>query len=547
MDSSLPHAAKWLVILTAAVIWFMLPGYRDLIEPDEGRYAEIPREMKASGDWLTPRLNDFKYFEKPPLQYWMTAVSYTLFGESNATARLWVLLCGFAAALWLMYVGGRLWGELTGFYAFLVVQSMLLYFVLGHLLPLDMSLSAFMTAALGALLVAQSSRDDPSAVRNWMLLSWLLTAFAVLSKGLVGFVLPGAAVVIYTIWQRDWALWRHLHIGKGALLLLLVTAPWFLLVSRANPEFAEFFFIHEHFDRYTTNVHGREEALWYFLPVLLVGMFPWIGNGVRALLHPGFRWRPAAPSTFDAERLLWVYVVFILLFFSLGRSMLAPYLLPLIAPLALLAARQLRHGAETRMTAWLLVGLGVLLIIAGFFAAQFASAKVPVDAISRFSHWAYPAALIMVAGGLAAHYLLATRGVTAITTLAVTAMLSMQLLMLGYQHIGEYRSSSKLADLVRPLSDRGAAVYAVGIYPQSLPFYLGRTVQLAVTTTELEMGIKQEPHKWIADKQGFHSRWLQEQQAVAVFGRSDFEEFSREGLPMKLLYEDGKKVAVSRR
>jgi hypothetical protein len=199
------------------------------------------------------------------------------------------------------------------------------------------------------------------------------------------------------------------------------------------------------------------------------------------------------------------------------------------------------------MTAWLLVGLGALLIIAGFFSAQFASAKVPADAISRFRHWAYPAALIMVAGGLTAHYVWATQRAARIATLAVAAMLSMQLLMLGYQHIGTYRSSSKLAGLVRPLSDQGAAVYAVGIYPQSLPFYLGRPLQLAVTTTELQMGIKQEPHKWIADKHSFHSRWLQEQQAVAVFGRSDFEEFSRQGLPMKLLYEDGKKVAVSRR
>ena len=102
--SPLSPAAKWLVIILIGVIWFMLPGYRDLVEPDEGRYAEIPREMVASGDWVTPRLNGFKYFEKPALQYWMTAATFKLFGESNATARLWVMAAGFAGALWMMYV-----------------------------------------------------------------------------------------------------------------------------------------------------------------------------------------------------------------------------------------------------------------------------------------------------------------------------------------------------------------------------------------------------------------------------------------------------------
>ena len=112
--------------------------------------------MVESGDWVTPRLNGFKYFDKPAFQYWMTAATFKLFGESNATARLWVLIISFCCVLWVMYVGGRLWGETVGFYAFLILISTLMYVVMGHLLILDMTLSAFMAGALGSLLIAQS-------------------------------------------------------------------------------------------------------------------------------------------------------------------------------------------------------------------------------------------------------------------------------------------------------------------------------------------------------------------------------------------------------
>jgi len=548
MNSSLSRSAAWFVIILIGVIWFMLPGYRDLVEPDEGRYAEIPREIVATGDWMTPRLNGFKYFEKPALQYWMTAATFKLFGESNATARLWVMAAGFAGALWMMYVAGRLWGREAGYYAFLILSSSLLYVVLGHLLILDMTLSVFMAGALGAVLLAQSRRDSSAQVRNWMLLAWLMTGLAVLSKGLVGIVLPGAAIVIYSLWQRDWALWKHLHLVKGVLLILLVTAPWFIMVSITNPEFAEFFFIHEHFDRYTSDVHGREEPLWYFLPVLLLGLFPWIWSAMRSLLRPGFEWFPQKSAGFDAGRLLWTYVVFMFLFFSLGRSMLAPYLLPLFPPLALLMARQLKSDANVTMAAWPLIGLGALLVGASFFTDQFATQKVSVENVNSFRNWALPAALVMIAGGLTARYLFAARGVKAVTTLAVAALLSMQLLMLGYQHLGEYRSSKKLADVIQPYVGADTIVYGVGIYPQSLPFYLGRTLQLAITQSELKMGIHQEPGKWIPDMQGFRTRWLQEQgQSVALFSPRDYKRLKSDGLPMILIYEDTKKVAVRRR
>jgi 4-amino-4-deoxy-L-arabinose transferase-like glycosyltransferase len=239
------------VFVLFALAWFGNLGYRHLIKPDEGRYAEIPREMIATGDWLTPRINGYRYFEKPPLQYWATAASFSAFGLSECAARLWPGLTGFLCVLMVFWAGNRLLGPPAGLFGAAVTASSALYAIIGHLLTLDMSLSVFMSAAALGFAVAQSEAAD-AARRRWMLASWAAMALAVLTKGLVGAVLPIAAVGAYILVERDWKLLARLELLRGGLLFLAIAAPWFVLVSRANPEFAHFFFIHEHLERFLT-------------------------------------------------------------------------------------------------------------------------------------------------------------------------------------------------------------------------------------------------------------------------------------------------------
>ena len=273
-----PVSAKTLLFLLAlfAVLWFGTLDYRKLIKPDEGRYAEIPREMVASGDWLTPRLNGLKYFEKPALQYWVTAAAFSVFGEHHWTARLWSALAGFLGVLATWFAARRLWDEDVALYAAGVLGGSLLYSLIGHVNTLDMGVSCFLSVAVFAFVLAQRDRVTPSENRNYMLGAWLALALAVLSKGLIGLLLPAATLLLYTFWQRDLVLWRRLHLFSGLLLVIVVTAPWFIAVSAANPEFAHFFFIHEHFERFLTKVHGRYQPIWYFVPILFAGMLPWL-------------------------------------------------------------------------------------------------------------------------------------------------------------------------------------------------------------------------------------------------------------------------------
>ncbi len=157
-----------LLLLAVAILWFSNIEYRKLIKPDEGRYAEIPREMVVSGDWVTPRLNDLKYFEKPPLQYWATAVAYALFGQHQWTARLGAALTGFAGMVLVGFAGTRLFGREAGLYAAILLGGSALYVLMAHINTLDMGVTFFITLGIAGLLLAQQAGTDVRARRNWM-------------------------------------------------------------------------------------------------------------------------------------------------------------------------------------------------------------------------------------------------------------------------------------------------------------------------------------------------------------------------------------------
>ena len=169
---------SYALLVAFALAWFACAGTRDLFNSDEARYAEIAREMVASGDWLTPHLNGYKYLEKPPLQYWATAASFALFGEHDWSARLWPALTGFLAALLIVFAGNRIGPPGAGWLAGIMLASSWGYLLAGQFLTLDMGVSAFLTLALCAFLLAQDRPRSEAARRNWMLLAWAAMALS---------------------------------------------------------------------------------------------------------------------------------------------------------------------------------------------------------------------------------------------------------------------------------------------------------------------------------------------------------------------------------
>jgi 4-amino-4-deoxy-L-arabinose transferase-like glycosyltransferase len=306
-----------LLVLVAAAIG--VDGLeRRLANPDEGRYSEIAREMALSGDWVTPRLNGIKYFEKPPLQYWATAGIFRAFGESEVTARLYVGLCGLATILVAAYASRRLGSPETRRGAVLALFSSPYFMALGTIVTLDMGVTLWITATLAAWLLAEDALERTGRpARGWLAAAWAAMALAVLSKGLIGIVFPAAAIFFHCVLRRDAAPLKRLGWTYGVPVFLAIAAPWFVAVSRANPEFARFFFIHEHFERFLTHEARRVQPWWFFLPIVAIGFLPWTFAMPAAIAHA---WRAEAGRRFQPLRVALLWCAIVVLFFSVSGS-----------------------------------------------------------------------------------------------------------------------------------------------------------------------------------------------------------------------------------
>lgn len=546
-DSVNRRRAWMLLILLMAAVWFGNLEYRKLVRPDEGRYAEIAREMAASGDWITPRLNGIKYFEKPALQYWITAGAYRLFGEHHWTARLWSALTGFLGIFFAAFAATRLFGREAGLLSAAVLGSSLLYTLIAHMNSLDMGMTFFMGGALMSFLLAQQDGASKPANRLWMHVAWAALAFSVLSKGLMGIVLPGAVIVLYTLIERDFGLWKRLHLFSGIALFMAIAAPWFIAVSIANPEFFHFFFIHEHFERFLTKTHGRYEPWWWFIPVLAAGILPWLITLIDSLAH-AWKVEPAAQQHFKPKRFLLIWAVFIFVFFSLSGSKLASYILPIFPALALLIGEHLSR-IDGRRLFWQILPVA-FLATAGLLLApntvRFADNELARGQYAVFANWLLAASAIWLVGTIAAlllSYRDKTRG--AIIVLACSSLIAAQVLLTGHDSLSATRSDYAIAEQIKPHLRPGAPFYSLEGYDQTLTFYLKRTVTLVNYQDEMAFGIAQEPDKWLPDIETFKQAWVRQPYALAIMPHATYQQLSSQGLPMRVIARSVDKTAVT--
>jgi 4-amino-4-deoxy-L-arabinose transferase-like glycosyltransferase len=542
----------WTLLIAFAAVLLYVLGARTLVPPDEGRYAEMAREMFASGDWITTRLNGIKYFEKPPLQTWMNALSFTLFGLGDWQARLWTGLCGLLGVVLTGVAGTRVFGARIGFYAALVLGSSFYWVACSQIDSLDMGLSGMMTLALCALLIAQRDDAQESERRNWMLACWAGMALSVLSKGLIGLVLPGGVLVFYTIFSRDWAIWKRLHIVKGLILFFLIATPWFVLVGLKNPEQPHFFFVHEHFDRFFKKEHHREAAWYIFFVLLAAGSVPWVGVLVQSLV--GAARRNGETTTFRPRLMLLVWVAFITLFFTKSNSKLPGYILPVFPGVALLVAVYLDAGTRRgrMLTAALTALLGVGLLVTVPFMHKFARHAGEDVLYAAYQPWVLAAGLVLLIGGcLALLYARQMLRDLFVVVLAVAGFAGTQLLLVGFEPIGQVRAGVDLLPALRAAGATNPAmkVYSVGIYEQSLTFYLGRPVTLVDYRDEFDFGLQQQPELAIPTIPAFVARWRADAAAgvrdVAITRPELAADLQRQGVPLRIVAGDARRTVIA--
>jgi len=534
------------------ILWFATLAARPLFNTDEGRYAEIPREMLADGDWVIPHLNGLDYIEKPPLQYWATALSLKVFGINEFAARLYTALCALLTLIVIFITAGELWDRQTAVRAVAVLGGMLLFLIMGQMLTLDMSLTFYMTLGMSAFLLAQQS----ALSLRWMLLAWTAIGLGVLTKGVVAAAIPAAVLVLYSGMARDFSPWRRLHWLPGLGLFLLITVPWHWLAAGRLADFLEFFFVHEHLSRFLTPSADRQEAWWFFGAVFLTGSMPWTLPALRILVLGWIKIKADAPialasasrlPAFNAPLFLWVWVVFVLGFFSLSDSKLIPYVLPAMPALALLIAVQplARLKRDFLWTAGFTLFLSVGLVLASW---RWRLLVEPSERSVYLLQLARPLLQIGLLLGVSGAYVLAQRGrdtTRAAVVLGAGWCLSGLLLIRASAVLAPIYSGSSLTAALPEIS-RSAPIYSVGTYDQTLPFYWRHTVKLVDYRGELDYGLRHQPGADIASLNQFLTQWSRETTGYAVMERSLFEKLKIRGVPMRELGHNVQRVLVAR-
>ncbi len=262
----------WLLAVALALPLLVLGS--PLIEIDDARYAEVPRAMAASGDWVLPSLNSMPYVEKPPLWYWLGAVSISVFGENEAAARLPMFLLALLGAGGIFWLGSWLYSPGTGRAAALATATAGLWLFLTHNLTLDLPVTVFLLWTTALILRVL---ERPADARWAAPAAWAAAALAFLSKGLISVLFPAlwTAVLIglFPRWRRP-AL--KLLSPAGMIIAFAIAAPWFFAMQARRPDFFHVFFVEQHFQRYLTPKYSRGAPWWFYLAVLPGGMLPWM-------------------------------------------------------------------------------------------------------------------------------------------------------------------------------------------------------------------------------------------------------------------------------
>ena len=483
--SAVPRA--WLAVcaLSLVALCWGLGGY-PLLEPDEGRNVEVAREMARGGDYVLPHLNGLPYLDKPAAYFAVVAVSLKLLGESEGAARVASLLftLGTIALVWRL--GRRLGPPGTGEIAAVALATMPLVFGFSRTVIFDSALAFLETLALTAAWRGFTAERD---ARPWFALAWAAIGVGAITKGPVAIVVP---LLVVTVFALGSGARLRPFFGVRAWPWMLVTAlPWFAAVSLRRPDFPSYAFVYESLQRVGTKALGRPGPIWYFLPVLVAGSFPWIGPAIAAAvrgvgLRARRRDRDGWPAVFAAS---WALVP--LVFFSLSQSKLPGYYLPALPGVALGAALVLAHALDDavalRQVARAVTATAVVMGVLGVAVLVLADRAFVEVPLSPQARRLLPGVTLGVGLGLAVGGFLAYFGAKRRRVWLMAAGLAIPVPAAPFaagrflEAVAGDRSSRDLAASIEAVAP-GALVVGVDVYPTSLRYYLDRPVLLASAT-----------------------------------------------------------------
>lgn len=542
---------KDIFFLTLIISLFFgtLLGVRALSVPDEARYTEIPRYMVMSGDYVTPRLNGIKYFEKPPLMYWLEASSIKLFGVQEWALRFWPAFLGLLTCLATYFSAMCLYSRRVGVFAAIILASSLLFNFISRLIILDVAVTCFLTLTLYSFLLAAHAKTKKQQT-VYLVLFFINAALSVLSKGLIGIVIPGAIIILWALVTRQY---KQILLGFkpwGILLFLAIAAPWHILVARQNPEFLWFYFVHEHFLRYLTSVHGRSQTVFYFTPLIVFGWFPWtayflasLGENIKKL------WQEKSKCSSELAFLL-VWPLFIFFFFSISNSKLIPYITPAFPPLAILVGKTVSEiwagQRDDRRIVLLSSIVSFLFVIAVSIVAYKRGLLFESDFKGHYISLVTILLLLMVGIPFLKKVISSRAVIVGNIVLSFCLVVAIQL---GWE-LADPRSSKELVMQIAAIKQPGDKVATINRYCQDIAPYLNQKIcVIDYRPNELQYGIDHEDTtSWMISWAEFIKQCQLGQIFYLIIERAQLDFFEEKGLhDFKVIATKGDTLLVTNR
>jgi len=479
-----------LLVFCGWVLFFNL-GAPALFEPDEGRNAEIAREILLLKDWVTPHYDFIPRLDKPISYYWLIASSYKVFGISEWSARLPSALAAFGCLAVVYGFARRLFGRWAAVWSVLVLLSSVEFVVVSRIVILDMAFTFFLTCALCCFAIAarESERDKRKSL---FFLMYAASGAATLIKGPIGFLLPGAIVFFYLLLSRRWVLLREIQLVPGVAIFMAVVAPWYIAVEARNPGYLRYFLFFENVERFATAKLERTEPWYFFLIILCGGFFPW------TLLLPKAVVRLCGRPMQHEHLFLLVWAAVPLIVFSISSSKLPHYILPIFPALAVVvgsAADALLQEADGRSRLPAVPLAGFFLTALGMIAALFFPQVLP-ERLQTYIDEAFPTVSLLVI--ISACFLVLVLGIIPLCMrqsywrtqrwlCAVTAASFALVILLAVRIMTAtsfHRSSKDFAEAAAPFIGDDDQLILYGGYPSSLPFYLRLHRPIAVVLSQ---------------------------------------------------------------
>ena len=361
---------SYIVIIGIFLLLYILPlGIRPIIIPDESRYAEIPREMIASGDWIVPRLNGLRYFEKPVMGYWLNALSIKLFGENAFAVRFpSAAATGLSALMVFLLIRRFSGGTTAATQASLIFLTSFIVFGIGTFNILDSMLAMFVTASMTSFFFAHNG--DSFKKNVFLLLFGVFCALAFLTKGFLAFAIPVVAIVPFMIWEGRF---KSLFIicRLPIIAAILVVIPWAVMVHFKAPDFWNFFVFNEHIKRFLSSGAQHHESFWYYIYLFPAVALPWTCLFPAAIL--GLK-KTGIKTSITRFAICWFFFPF--LFFSVSKGKILTYILPCFPPFAMLMSIGLKKYFETGGKKLFSVAVGLLAVLAVIIAVALIGVQI---------------------------------------------------------------------------------------------------------------------------------------------------------------------------